>query len=159
MEKNPKSIAREYAFCFLYGFETGWNSISKEELKESNFRQLEKAVVEFETAVTQPDSEIKLSKLNVASQSYCRTLLKGLLEREDELQALLLKHLKVPNIKKISGIDRTVLMLAAYELKHLEDTPKKVVISEALNLASKYGGDGSSSFVNGVLDKLHKELC
>jgi transcription antitermination protein NusB len=158
MEKNPKSVAREYAFCFLYGFETGWNSTSKEELKDSNFRILEKAVVEFETSVTQADSEIKLDKLNVASQSYCRTLLKGILEQEEKLQELLLKYLKVPSIKKISGIDRSVLMLAAYELINIADTPKKVVISEALSLASKYGGDGSSSFVNGMLDKMLKDI-
>ena len=55
-------------------------------------------------------------------------------------------------------IDRLVLRLAIYELLAEPDTPAKVVINEALELARTYSGDEAVGFVNGVLDAVRKEL-
>jgi N utilization substance protein B len=54
---------------------------------------------------------------------------------------------------RMATTDRNVLRLGAFELLHTE-TPHRVVIDEALELAKKYGSDQSAMFVNGVLDKL-----
>lgn len=54
-------------------------------------------------------------------------------------------------INKISKIDVSVLRLAVYELLFEKKEPQKVVIDEAIELAKEFGGDKSSSFVNGVL--------
>jgi len=56
-------------------------------------------------------------------------------------------------IEKINRIDLAILRLAVYELT-TTDTPKKVVIDEAVELAKRYGGENSPSFVNGVLGKI-----
>jgi N utilization substance protein B len=55
-------------------------------------------------------------------------------------------------------VDRNILRLAAYELLWHEDVPPKVAINEAIEIAKKFGTGESSRFINGVLDRIHKEL-
>lgn len=57
-------------------------------------------------------------------------------------------------LDRMARVDRNVLRLAVYELHHRTDVPIKVVINEAIELAKKYGAEGSGAFVNGVLDQL-----
>lgn len=57
-------------------------------------------------------------------------------------------------IAQINKIDLAILRLAIFELIIKKDTPPKVVIDEAIELAKKYGSDSSASFVNGALGKL-----
>ena len=59
-------------------------------------------------------------------------------------------------IDKLNKIDLAVLRLAIYELKY-EDTPPKVVIDEAVELAKEYGSESSPSFVNGVLGTIYND--
>lgn len=58
-------------------------------------------------------------------------------------------------IDKLNKIDLSILRLAVYELLH-SDTPPKVVIDEAVEIAKQYGGKSSASFVNGVLGNILK---
>lgn len=58
-------------------------------------------------------------------------------------------------IEKLNKIDLAILRLAVYELDNC-DTPPKVVIDEAVELAKEFGGESSSSFVNGVLGTIYK---
>lgn len=60
-------------------------------------------------------------------------------------------------IEKINRIDLAILRLAVYELSKKE-TPPKVVIDEAVEIAKEYGGDSSPSFVNGVLGTAYEKL-
>jgi N utilization substance protein B len=55
-------------------------------------------------------------------------------------------------------MDRIILRMGLYELKYIKDTPTKVVINEAVELAKSFGGDNSSKFVNGVLGTIYKQL-
>jgi N utilization substance protein B len=55
-------------------------------------------------------------------------------------------------------IDRLVLRLAVYEFLASPDTPSRVVINEALELARAYSGEDAVAFVNGVLDAIRKTL-
>lgn len=59
-------------------------------------------------------------------------------------------------IEKINKIDLAILRLAVYELKNA-DTPPKVIIDEAVELAKEYGSESSPSFVNGVLGTIYQE--
>src|SRR5512146_161945 len=58
-------------------------------------------------------------------------------------------------LDKLNKIDLAILRLAVYELEN-EDTPPKVVIDEAVELAKEYGSESSSSFINGVLGTIYK---
>ena len=51
-------------------------------------------------------------------------------------------------------VDLTIIRLALYEILHDDAVPEKVAINEAVELAKKFGGDDSPSFINGVLGKL-----
>ena len=60
-------------------------------------------------------------------------------------------------IDKLNKIDLAILRLAVHELQS-SDTPPKVVIDEAVELAKEYGGENSPSFVNGVLGNILKQI-
>ena len=57
-------------------------------------------------------------------------------------------------LNRIGKVDITILRLAAYEMKYDDTIPVKVSVNEAVELAKKYGGDSSPSFVNGVLARM-----
>ena len=57
-------------------------------------------------------------------------------------------------VDAIDPVERAVLRLATYELLHAQDTPYKVIINEAINLAKDFGADGSHRYINGILDKV-----
>ena len=57
-------------------------------------------------------------------------------------------------VSRMGRVELTILRLAVYEMKYDEDIPVAVAINEAVELARKYGGDSSPSFVNGILAKL-----
>lgn len=59
--------------------------------------------------------------------------------------------------KRMSKVDLTIIRLALYEILYDESVPTKVAINEAVEMAKKFGGDDSPSFVNGILAKLVKE--
>ena len=59
-------------------------------------------------------------------------------------------------VKRQPGVDRAILRLGVWELGHTQ-TPGKVVIDEAIELAKRYGTENSPAFVNGVLDAVHRE--
>ena len=59
--------------------------------------------------------------------------------------------------KRMSRVDLAALRLAVYEMEYDEDVPTGVAINEAVELAKRFGGDASGSFVNGVLGKIASE--
>jgi N utilization substance protein B len=60
-------------------------------------------------------------------------------------------------MERMAAVDRNVLRIAAFELVHT-DTPHRVVIDEAIELARDFGSERSPAFVNGVLDAIAREL-
>ncbi|KIR01668.1 Transcription termination protein NusB [Lachnospiraceae bacterium TWA4] len=59
---------------------------------------------------------------------------------------------------RMSKVDLTLLRLAIYEIAYDESVPNKVAINEAVELCKIYGGNDSSSFVNGILGKLVRDI-
>ncbi len=80
-------------------------------------------------------------------------LLRGVLARHNELEAALAPHLDRA-LNELSPVEFSILLLGAYELQSQPQTPYRVVINEAVELAKTYGGTDGHKFVNGVLDKL-----
>jgi N utilization substance protein B len=62
-------------------------------------------------------------------------------------------------LPRMAAVDRNALRLGAYELLHTPETPPKVVLDEAIELARRYGSADSPAFVNGVLDRLHQNAA
>lgn len=88
-----------------------------------------------------------------ADKALYNTLLTESLARSDELRDDLAKFIDRP-WPEVSPVERSVLLLAACELKFHPETPSRVIINEAIELAKVYGGIDGHKFVNGVLDKL-----
>lgn len=61
-------------------------------------------------------------------------------------------------LSRLSLVDKSILRLAVYQLKFCDDIPPKVVINEAIELAKKYSGEKSPSFINGVLDAALRKI-
>jgi N utilization substance protein B len=83
-------------------------------------------------------------------------LVKGVDEKAPELDARLQPIAPEWPIDQISRMDRIILRMGLYELTFYKDTPTKVVINEAVELAKAFGGDNSSKFINGVLGTIYK---
>ena len=83
-------------------------------------------------------------------------LVKNILSQKETLDAEIVKAAPSWPINNLNKIDLSILRLAIYELKRGE-TPPKVVIDEAVELAKEYGSESSSSFINGVLGTIFND--
>ncbi|MBQ8314870.1 MAG: transcription antitermination factor NusB [Lachnospiraceae bacterium] len=72
----------------------------------------------------------------------------------DEIDGVLSEAASGWKLNRIGKVELTLLRMALYEMRYDEQTPEKVAINEAVELAKKYGADASAGFINGVLAKL-----
>jgi transcription antitermination protein NusB len=84
---------------------------------------------------------------------FARGLLSGTIENRKSIDVALASKAVNWTVKRMATIDRNILRLGAYELLYT-DTPRQVVINEAIELAKRYGDRNSSGFVNGILDRI-----
>jgi N utilization substance protein B len=84
-------------------------------------------------------------------RGFIKELVLGTLEDAPESDAVIAPLLQGWTIDRLPTVDRLVLRMALYELRRHPQTPKAVVINEAVELAKKFSTDESGSFVNGVL--------
>lgn len=90
------------------------------------------------------------------SQPDLPEMVQKILKQKDKIDKLIEDAAPEWPIDKLNKIDLAVLRLAVYELEN-EDTPPKVVIDEAVELAKEFGSESSSSFINGVLGTIYKD--
>ena len=91
--------------------------------------------------------------LHAGARSFAWELVAGVEARRDALDRCIAEHARNWRVDRMAAVDRNVLRLAAYELLHTE-TPRSVVLNEAVELARDFGADRSPAFVNGVLDAI-----
>jgi N utilization substance protein B len=84
---------------------------------------------------------------------FSRLLIDGVSEHRAELDGRIAAAAANWSVARMASTDRNLIRLACYEI-HYTDTPVKVVIDEAIELAKRFGGAQSAQFVNGILDKL-----
>ena len=130
---------REAALQMLYQWEVGRSSADE-------------AIATYWPA-HDPENEI-----DEPFRDFANALVRGTIARVAEIDAILAAHAQNWRIERMAVIDRLVLRLAIYELLAEADTPARVVINEAIELARAYTGDEAVGFVNGVLDSVRKEL-
>jgi N utilization substance protein B len=91
------------------------------------------------------------------TRAFANKLFEGAAKYADELDALIVQHAQNWRLERMAIIDRAVLRLAIYELRTRE-TPPKVVLNEAVDLAKKFSSEDAGAFVNGILDAVNKAL-
>lgn len=96
--------------------------------------------------------------LEEPSHEYIKSTFDGVLEKKEEIENIIKKHLKGYELSGLYKTDLVGLLLAVYELKFRNDIPKKVVINEIVEICKKFSSPKSSQFVNGVLASVLKEM-
>ena len=91
------------------------------------------------------------------TRAFANKLFEGAAKDADELDALIVQHAQNWRLERMAIIDRAVLRLAIYELR-IAETPSKVVLNEAVDLAKKFSSEDAGAFVNGILDAVSKTL-
>ena len=89
---------------------------------------------------------------------FANQLVRAYADHEDEVNELIRSASHHWRLERMPIVDRNVLRVAIVELREMGDIPKRVTLNEAVELAKRFGSEGSGSFVNGVLDRIASEL-
>ncbi len=89
---------------------------------------------------------------------FAGALIRGVRERLVEIDDLLGAASINWKVTRMSYVDRNILRVGTYELLAMDDVPPTVTINEAIELGKRFGTTESSSFINGVLDRVAKNL-
>lgn len=100
------------------------------------------------------DEPIHLDEKYDEENDYLTTIFTGVKTYKEQLDKIISDHLINWTIDRIAIVDKTILRLAIYEIKYMEDIPESVSINEAVELAHKYGDEKSAKFINGVLSNI-----
>ena len=128
--KSARRWAREFALQGLYEFYVAGHdpvSIRLGAEKQDDFKRTDK--------------------------EFFREMWRGLIADWEALVVVVQPHIDRP-FEQVSPIERSVILIGAWELKHRVDIPYRVVINESLELAKSFGGTDGHKWVNGVLDKI-----
>jgi N utilization substance protein B len=90
-------------------------------------------------------------------REFAEQIVEGVMERHDELDALIGKLAVNWKVARMPIVDRNILRMGLYELLWLPDVPAKVTVNEAIELAKQFADDETKRFVNGILDKVLKD--
>ena len=104
------------------------------------------------------ENDVYSDRPSRAQLTYIDSVVSGVSNRIDELNAHIQKYSIGWDVTRISRLTRCIMQLAIYEILHVEDVPTGVAISEAVRLAKKYDGDDTGSFVNGILGSFARGL-
>jgi len=88
---------------------------------------------------------------------FAEELVDGVADHGPEIDLLLEEHAEGWTLARMAALDRTILRVAVFELRHRADVPASVAISEAVEAASELSSDESKSFVNGILGRIARE--
>ena len=131
--------------------------MTRRELRENTFKILfrkdfhEKSEFEEQFAFFADSFEKPLEEKD---RAYIHDRAEEIFSRIEEIDQAIEGISEGWKISRMSKVDLTIMRLAYYEMKMDEDIPVGVAINEAVELAKKFGGDDSPSFVNGILAKL-----
>jgi len=92
------------------------------------------------------------------ARPFAEKLVRGVRQNQGELDAQIQSASRNWRLERMARVDRNLIRLALYELKHADDVPAKVAFNEAIEIAKRYGTSESSAFVNGILDRCREEL-
>ena len=132
-------------------------SIKRKEAREILFTLL------FETEFKCGDSidevyGISAQNRDIPENAYIKKSFFEINEKADLLDKVISKYAKGWKADRLSRVSRSVIRLAVYEILFCKDIPANVSVSEAVELAKKYGEERARAFVNGVLSSIVKEV-
>ena len=152
VDGGARHRAREAALQMLYQTEVGRASV----------HEAVRTYWPGRDAPPSPEDEhadaVPAAAVDEHGRTFANALVSGTVGRLAEIDELIASHLKNWRIERTAVIDRLILRLAIYELVSGPETPAKVIINEALELARTFSADDSVRFINGVLDAVRRTL-
>jgi N utilization substance protein B len=92
------------------------------------------------------------------TRPYADESVRGIAKEREELDETIRVASLHWRIERMTRVDRNVLRLGTWELRHRDDVPTEVILDEAVELAKRFGSEESSAFVNGVLNQIAETL-
>ena len=92
------------------------------------------------------------------ARAFAAALVRGAKLQQAKIDAIIAESAEHWDLDRMAVVDRNILRIAVYELLCEPGVPAKVAINEAIEIAKKFGTAESSRFINGVLDRIHREL-
>jgi N utilization substance protein B len=89
---------------------------------------------------------------------FAQQIVVGVLEHYAHIDELIEKFSENWRLDRMSIIDRNILRMAIFELLFCENIPPRVTLNEAIDLGKRFGSEDSSAFINGILDRIQKEV-
>lgn len=129
--------------------------MTRRELRENIFKMLFR--LEFHNVEEIPEQfalfEEEIEDLNEEDRVYLNDKCNDIFSKVEGLDSAINEVSEGWKTSRMGKVDLTLIRLAVYEIRYEESIPVKVSINEAVELAKKYGNDGTPAFVNGVLAK------
>lgn len=100
----------------------------------------------------------KNKKVHKEIREYSNWLAKGIVAHQEKIDNIIQSTSEHWRISRMALIDRNILRMAVFELLYEESIAPAVVINEAIEVAKKYSGEKASTFINGILDAVRKNL-
>ena len=141
--------ARELAIHLIYG-----RNFTGEEPRQVVSTRLDKEYYPQLSA----ENDVYADRPSRAQMAYIDTVVSGVANREEDLNATIQKFSIGWDVSRISRLARSVMQLAIFEIMYVEDVPTGVAVSEAVRIVKKYDGDDTGAFVNGILGAFVRSL-
>ena len=91
-------------------------------------------------------------------QLFTEVILKDVFDHKEQIDVRLEKYSDNWTLSRMTVIDRNLLRMAASEILYSKTVPPKVAIDEAVEIAKRFGSEDSAHFINGILDRVLKEM-
>jgi len=101
---------------------------------------------------------LKTNQMDTAGAEFASHLVQGVLKYIDRMDILIARYAPEWPLEQMAVIDRNILRIAIFEFIASDETPVKVAINEAVELAKSYGSDSAPRFINGVLGTLADQI-
>jgi N utilization substance protein B len=98
--------------------------------------------------------ELQKSKPN--TREFATRIFRGTVDHIAEIDEMIQNQAENWRLSRMAAVDRNIIRMSVYEFMHESDTPKLVIIDEAIEIAKKFGTQKSSQFINGILDGILK---
>jgi N utilization substance protein B len=97
-----------------------------------------------------------LQKSKPNTREFATKIFRGTVDHLTDIDVMIQAQADNWRLSRMAVVDRNIIRMSVYEFLHESDTPKLVVIDEAIEIAKKFGNDKSSQFINGILDGILK---
>ena len=97
-------------------------------------------------------------EVDESTRGFADDLFQVAVNRQEEIDELIKKHAEHWRLERMAAVDRNVLRASVAEFLAWRDTPRAIIINEALEIARKFSAPESVQFINGVLDSVGKEM-